>query len=207
MKTISEWLEEAKQQGYAWADAAIRNYNPNYSIIKETKTLSAALIKAFSWRNSPEDYPYWNRVYGIITTPSPTAPATPISLEDMIEYLGKINSALENLEYNVMLREPYRTQIYDATKASYKEQLAEAKALIAKKIGIEPTKERRLIGWVVKNDDGGYCKHNAPNFIKGYDKWLASGGVDWADITPDQAKALCGRLPKWSDDEPTPIYK
>ena len=29
MKTILEWLEEAKQQGYDWADAAIRNYNPN----------------------------------------------------------------------------------------------------------------------------------------------------------------------------------
>ena len=207
MKTILEWLEEAKQQGYDWADAAIRNYNPNYAIIKETKTLSAALIKAFSWGKSPEDYPYWDRVYEILTTPSPTAPVTPISLEDMVEDLGKINSAIGNLEHNETLKEPYRTRVYDAIKASYEEQLAETKAEIAKMLGIEPQNERKLIGWVVQNDDGGYCKRNAPNFIKEDDGWSAIGGKNWSDITTEEAAALCDRLPKWSDDEPTPIYE
>ena len=207
MKTILEWLEEAKQQRYDWADAAIRNYDPNYAIIKETKTLSAALIKAFSWRKSPEDYPYWNRVYEILTTPLPTAPVTLISLEDMIEDLGKLNSAIGNLEYNETLKEPYRTRVYDAIKASYEEQLAEVKAKIAGVLGIEPPRERRLIGWVVQSEDGGYSKCTSPDFIKDNGEWFKFFTAGWTDITPEEAIALCGRMPEWSDDEPTPIYE
>ena len=204
MKTILQWLEEAKQQGYEWADAAIRNYNSNYAIIKETKTISAALIKAFSWRKSPEGFPYWNMVFEILTTPSTT---TPISLEVLIEDLGKLNKELENLEYNETLKEPYRTQVFEATKASYEEQLAETKTKIAKMLGIEPTKERKLIGWVVQNEDGGYSKCTAPNFIKEDDGWFVIGGKNWSDITTEEAAALCDRLPKWSDNEPIPVYK
>ena len=207
MKTILEWLEEAKQQGCDWADAAIRNYNPNYEIIKETKTLPAGLAKAFSWRKSPEDYPYWNRVYEILTTPSPTAPVTPISLEAMIEDLGKLNNALGNLEYNDTLKEPYRTQVYEATKASYEEQLAEVKEKIAGVLGIEPPRERRLIGWVVQYENGTYSKCSHPVFIKDIGRWFMQRSAVWADITPEEAMALCSRLPKWSDDEPTPIYQ
>lgn len=202
MKTILEWLEEAKQQGYDWADAAIRNYNPNYAIIKETKTLSAALIKAFSWRKSPEDYPYWNRVYESLKAPLPTAPVTPISLEDMIEDLGKLNSAIGNLEHNETLKEPYRTRVYDAIKASYEEQLAETKAEIAKMLGIEPQNERKLIGWVVRTSGGSIGRYMAP--VKTDHGWTA---VTTRFITEEEAIALCGRMPEWSDDEPTPIYK
>ena len=201
MKTILEWLEEAKEQGAEWADAAIRNYNPNYAIIKETKTLSAALIKAFSWRKSPEDYLYWNRVYEILTTPLPTAPVTPISLESLIEDLGRLNSALKNLEYITDLKEPYRTKVYDATKTSYEEQLAEVKAEIAKKIGIEPTKERKLIGWVAADQCGKIWQYNKPK--KGSVAW----GFHISSMTPEQAIALCERVPLWDDTEPTPIYE
>ena len=207
MKSILEWLNEAKQQGYEWADAAIRNYNSNYAIIKEVETLSSALIKAFSWRKSPEGFPYWNRVFEIITTPLPITPVIPTNLEDLIEDLEKLNNAIENLEYNDTLKEPYRTQVFEATKASYEEQLAETKTKIAKSLGIEPVKERKLIGWVVQNEDGSYRKRKVANFRKETGGWCTLGGITWENITPDQAKALCGRLPKWSDDEPTPIYE
>ena len=207
MKPILEWLEEAKQQGYDWADAAIRNYNSNYAIIKEVETLSAALIKAFSWRKSPEGFPYWTRVFEILTTPSTITPVSPISLECLIEDLGKLNSALENLEYNDTLKEPYRTQVFEATKASYEDQLTEVKVKIAESLGIEPIKERKLIGWCVQNEDGSYSKRKAPTFIKEGVGWSTLGGISWSDITTEEAAALCDRLPKWSDDEPTPIYK
>ena len=239
MKTILELLEEAKTARYDWADAAIRNYNPNYSIIKETKTLSAALIKAFSWRKSPEYCHYWNRVCESLTTPSTVTSVTPTSLESLIEDLGKLNSAIENLEYNGTLKEPYRSQVYDATKASYKEQLAEVKVKIAEAISLkgdsaeelsmlkrdldrqmsyskalelkndglskelEAAKGKMLIGWVTSDINGYFWRwDNSLRKADGY--WERKVGER---LTPDQAMALCGRLPKWSDDEPTPIYE
>ena len=250
MKPILEWFEEAKQQGYDWADAAIRNYNPNYAIIKETKTLSAALTRAFSWRKSPEGSEFWVRIDESLRSdeemdgfPSTITPVSPISLECLIEDLGKLNSALENLEYNETLKEPYRTQVYDATKASYEEQLAEVKAKIAEAIGLRgdsaeelsmlkrdidrqlsyirelevendglskelaSVKGKKLIGWVVQNEDGGYSKYTALSFIKEDDGWFAIDGKKWSDITTEEAAALCDRLPKWSDNEPVAIYK
>ena len=214
MKTILEGLEEAKQQGYDWADAAIKNYDPDFTTIKERENLTRAVGNAFSWQDSPEGHAYWEGVSaslraadaGYRVLPLTTA-VNSTSLEFLIEDLGKLNSALENLEYNETLKEPYRTQVYDATKASYEEQLAETKAEIAKRLGIEPQKERKLIGWAVQNEDGSYSKCTAPNFIKEDDGWSAIGGKNWSDITTEEAAALCDRLPKWSDDEPTPIYE
>ena len=207
MKPILQWLEKAKEQGYDWADAAIRNYNCNYAIIKETETLSAALIKAFSWRKSPEDFLYWDRVYESLITPLHPIQVSLTSLECLIKDLGKLNNALDNLEHNDTLKEPYRTQVFEATKASYEEQLVEVKAKIAGVLGIEPIKERKLVGCVVQNEDGGYSLRRLPVIIKGNGGWAVIGVESWSDITPDQAKALCSRLPKWSDNEPTPIYE
>jgi len=204
MKTILEWLEEAKEQGYEWADAAIRNYDPKFTTRKERGSLKEALAGAFFWEKSPENKEFW---YGVSESLRATVSGDSTLIEYLIEDLEKLNNAIRNLAYNDTLKEPYRTQVYEATKASYEEQLAEVKTEVAKKIGIEPPKERKLIGWVVQNDDGGYCKYNAPNFIKGAAGWFARGGMDWTDITPEEAIALCGRLPKWSDDEPTPIYE
>ena len=214
MKTVLEWLNEAKEQGYEWADAAIRNYNPDFTTIKERENLTRAVGNAFSWQDSPEGHAYWEGVSaslraadaGYRVLPLTTA-VNSTSLEFLIEDLGKLNSALENLERNDTLKEPYRTQVYEATKASYEEQLAEVKAKIAKMLGIEPVKERKLIGWVVQNEDGGYSKRTAPNFIKHNGGWFALGVISWGNITPKEAAALCGRSPKWSDDEPTPIYE
>ena len=213
IKTILEWLNEAKEQGYEWADAAIRNYNPDFTTVKERKSLRDALAGAFAWDKSPEEHNYWEGVSASLRAAdagyrvlSPTTAMNSTSIECLIEDLGKLNKALENLEYNETLKEPYRTQVYEATKASYKEQLAEVKVKIAERLGIEPVKERKLIGWVVQNEDGGYSKYTVPNFIKEDDGWFAIGEEKWSDITPEEAVALCDRLPQWNDAEPTPIY-
>ena len=258
MKPILEWLNEAKEQGYDWADAAIKNYDPNFTTIKERESLKEALRGAFPWASTPETIEFWRGVHSSIRYANAVNP-TP--LESLIEDLGKLNSELENLEYNDTLKEPYRTQVYEATKASYEEQLAEVKEKIVKMLGIEPpdvkqlmeklssvkrefeahkataeelnrsyisehnenyermmkieqlekelesAKSRKLIGWVVQNEDGGYSKRTAPNFIKHNGGWFALGVISWGNITPKEAAALCGRSPKWSDDEPTPIYE
>ena len=204
MKTILEWLNEAKEQGYEWADAAIRNYDPKFTTRKERESIKEALYGAFSWERSPEKKEFW---HGVSESLRVTVSGDSPLIEYLIEDLGKLNSALENLAYNDALKEPYRTQVYEATKASYEEQLAEVKEKIAKMLGIEPIKERKLIGWAVQNEDGGYSMRKAPNFIKEAVGWCTLGGISWSDITTEQASVLCDRLPKWSDEEPTPVYK
>ena len=100
MKNILEWLEWAKEQGYEWADAAIRNYDPNFVPIKEANSLIDAIGNAFSWGNSPEKYEYWEGVCESLRDTTPdgkdfwldvfeslrdTTPVSPISLEALIE--------------------------------------------------------------------------------------------------------------------------
>lgn len=204
MKTIFEWLNEAKEQGYEWADAAIRNYDPKFTTRKERESLKEALYGAFSWEGSPEKKEFW---HGVSESLRATVSGDSTLIEYLIEDLGKLNSALKTLAYNDTLKEPYRTQVYEATKASYEEQLAEIKSEIAKMLGIEPIKERKLIGWVVQNEDGGYSKITSPDFIKDNGEWFKFWGAVWSDTTTEQVAALCDRLPQWSDSEPTPIYR
>ena len=59
MKTILEWLNEAKKQGYEWADAAIKN---NKNPKAYTNSLSEALETAFVWADSPEKRKYWFKI-------------------------------------------------------------------------------------------------------------------------------------------------
>ena len=66
MKTILEWLNEAKEQGYEWADAAIRNYDPKFADFGENKqldTLSDALDGAFDWQDNPEGEDFWVKIH------------------------------------------------------------------------------------------------------------------------------------------------
>ena len=201
---IIDWLNEAKEQGYEWADAAIRNYDPTFTNRKERESLKEALYGAFSWERSPEKKEFW---HGVSESLRATVSGDSTLIEYLIEDLEKLNNALGNLTYNDALKEPYRTQVYEATKASYEEQLAEIKTEIAKKLGIEPPKERKLIGWVMQNEDGGYSRRKVATFVKETGGWVARGGISWSDITPEQAAALCDRLPKWSDNEPVAIYE
>ena len=200
MKTILEWLNEAKEQGYEWADAAISNYDPKFMPIRKTNSLIASLETAFVWGGSPEGYDYWRNVRESLR---PAEEEETPALETLIQELGELNNALRNIAYNDTLKEPYRTQIYDATKASYEEQLAEINAKIAGVLGIEPIKERKLIGWVA-TDQNGIIWRRDNSLIKDDGYWERRLEER---LTPMQAMALCGRVPKWSDDEPTPIYQ
>ena len=60
MKTVLEWFNEAKNQGYKWADAAIRNSD---NLNGENPDLATALAAAFVWRDSPESDAYWRNIY------------------------------------------------------------------------------------------------------------------------------------------------
>jgi len=271
MKPIKKWLEEAKKQGHDWADAAIRNYDPDFSTVKEMESLRGALAGAFAWNRSPEGKDFWHDVHETLRD---TTPVSPISLESLIEDLGKLNSAIGTLEYNETLKEPYRTQVYEAVKASYEEQLAEVKEKITETLGLkrdsaeelsilkrdfdrlllysqtlevrndglsreleahkataeelnktyinehnenyermmkieqlekelEAVRSKKLIGWVTSDADGRLWRwDNALRKLPS--QWERKVGIR---LTTSRAMALCDRLPKWSDDEPTPIYE
>lgn len=59
-KKILEWLEQAKADGYEWADAAIENctYANN-----DAQTLRAAIMYAFKWGETPQGVEFWHDIY------------------------------------------------------------------------------------------------------------------------------------------------
>lgn len=61
MKTVMEWLQEAKEQGHPWADAAIANC---YTADAQKESMDRALLAAFIWDDAPEGSEYWSRIYG-----------------------------------------------------------------------------------------------------------------------------------------------
>jgi transcriptional regulatory protein LevR len=64
-RSVKEWLEEAKANGYDWADKAIRNMNNDFRHNKEHITgdkLSSALLTAFLFCETPEGDIYWQDI-------------------------------------------------------------------------------------------------------------------------------------------------
>jgi len=61
-KTILEWLQQAKADGYEWADAAIENAITELSDLEEI-SLSEALAGAFEWGSSEQGHEYWKKIY------------------------------------------------------------------------------------------------------------------------------------------------
>jgi hypothetical protein len=60
MKTVMQWLQEAKEQGHPWADAAIANcVAPD----AEKESMHRALLAAFIWDDSIQGNEYWRRIY------------------------------------------------------------------------------------------------------------------------------------------------
>ena len=82
MKPILEWLNEAKQQGYEWADAAIRNYDPKVSGPTNAKSLTDAIFFACGWLNSPEGDAFWKSVTDSLKRP-PSADCSPTTLHEL----------------------------------------------------------------------------------------------------------------------------
>ena len=61
-----------------------------------------------------------------------------------------------------------------------------------------------IVNWVTENREGGFLgyelKPKRQELI-----WVSDG--DMCTLTPEEADALCGRLPIWDDQEPTPIKR
>ena len=97
MKPILEWLNEAKEQGYEWAEAAINNYIRQwaYSSPKnKVDSLVRALEVAFLWSDSPEKEEFW---HGVSESLRAAEEGDPTLIEYLIEDLGKLKSALKNV--------------------------------------------------------------------------------------------------------------
>lgn len=202
MKTALEWLQEAKKNGHPWADAALKNYDHAHASAQpDPDTLSQAINFAFDWHKPPEGYNYWQDVCRSMGT----APAPAPTLSDLVNHFTELKAVMGIPEAIKGLREPHRSTVIEAINASRKEELEEVKGRILEALEIEAPKQ--LMGWVVQNEDGGYSKCIPPSFTKGDGGWFMYGVANWSDITLERASALCDRLPKWSDDEPTPIYK
>lgn len=64
-KTVIEWLNEAKEQGYEWADAAIENCK-TYSHFKgnsPAESLSKSLSQSCVWVDTPEKHSFWQAIH------------------------------------------------------------------------------------------------------------------------------------------------
>ena len=192
MKTL-EWLHEAKKNGHRWADAALKNYDHEHASAQpDPDTVSQAINFAFDWHKSPERYDYWAGICKSVA-PVPT-------LSDLVNHFTELKAAVDTPEDFSGLREPYRSTVIEAIKASRKEELEEVKGRILEVLGIEVPMQFK--GWVVKDDRGNIVLYHAPT--KTDRGWTA---VTAKFITEEKAVKLCGRVPEWSDDEPTPIYK
>lgn len=60
MKIIKEWLSEINEP---YKSQALNNLT-NESIIKH-ESFSSALQCAFIWKDSPEGYDYWKRIFNV----------------------------------------------------------------------------------------------------------------------------------------------
>jgi len=68
-KTVIEWLEQAKADGYPWADAAKENCKkhpllPNSSYSR----ISDAILNGFNWSSTKEGDVFWDNVHDSIST-------------------------------------------------------------------------------------------------------------------------------------------
>lgn len=72
-KTVIEWLNEAKEQGYEWAQTAIDLVNNGIEAADygrydnlDPNELAHSLSKAvnsFYWRSTPQKFEYWDDIY------------------------------------------------------------------------------------------------------------------------------------------------
>ena len=60
MKTIKQWFEQAKEQGYEWADSALQ-YAQNHAYLEKlmTDSLKNAIDSGFCWEDTEEGEDYW----------------------------------------------------------------------------------------------------------------------------------------------------
>jgi hypothetical protein len=62
MKTVKEWLLEAKEHGYDWADAALEYADPEMLDVPEN-CLSQCLLGSFYFDSTTEGRGYWFAIF------------------------------------------------------------------------------------------------------------------------------------------------
>ena len=195
MKTVLDWLNEAQHQGYDWVDAAIENYDAKYATLHpEPDSLTQALKFAFKWGRSSEGYNFWDEISSGICE-NHKHPES--SIEELINKLNYLKKDLTNPILFREIREPHRSKVLITLRESCKNEIEEVKKKIANKLGIET---REIVGWISADADGNIFYFRKPTKF----------GVQWQGIrliSKDDAIYLCGRVPEWNDEEPTPIYK
>lgn len=69
-KKSINWLNEAKKQGYEWADAAIDNCKNDDAYTGDcyNPCLSMALTGAFLWENTKQGTAYWKCIVDELTS-------------------------------------------------------------------------------------------------------------------------------------------
>ena len=66
MKTIKQWFEQAKEQGYEWAEAALQyteNHAKKFPEELVADSLQDAVADGFIWDKTDEKQDYWFEVY------------------------------------------------------------------------------------------------------------------------------------------------
>ena len=59
-----------------------------------------------------------------------------------------------------------------------------------------------IVNWVTENREGGFLGHELKPKRQEL-IWVSDG--DMCTLTPEEADALCSRLPIWDDQEPTQV--
>lgn len=62
-KTVLQWLEQAKAEGYEWADAAIANAMMENDYNDLARSMSRALECAFFWDRYEQSRDYWVKIH------------------------------------------------------------------------------------------------------------------------------------------------
>ena len=122
-------------------------------------------------------------------------------------------ASLENIiaEFDVYKKDAQQT--YDTLKAEYDNKIAEIDKLNKRIADMETTTQSKVnhsdlewANWVVTDKNGIITAcYNKPFKMKGHGIWNSYGKI--AVITTTQAMHLCGRVPAWSNDEPTYVGK
>ena len=63
--TVIEYFQKAKEDGYEWAENAIRNMEQHSWMFTdiEVKNLADALYGGFVWKETPEGLEYWDAIW------------------------------------------------------------------------------------------------------------------------------------------------
>ena len=122
-------------------------------------------------------------------------------------------ASLENIiaEFDVYKKDTQQT--YDTLRAEYYNKIAEIDKLNKRIADMETTTQSKVnhsdlewANWVVTDKNGIITAcYNKPFKMKGHGIWNSYGKL--AVITTTQAMHLCGRVPAWSNDEPTYVGK